>query len=179
MMHALPLEGAFSIDLPKFDDNRGSFTKVFHTKWLEELNLPFKLAESYYSLSTKNVLRGMHFQTPPYDHEKIVFCSHGTALDVIVDIRKTSPTFGQYFSIELNHVNPMAIYIPKGFAHGFLSMTNNCCIHYLVSTVHAPNNDEGILYDSFGMQWGIHKEAIIISERDKQFPPISAFQNPF
>lgn len=179
MIHALPLQGAFMIDLPIFHDIRGNFTKVFHNDWLSQINVPFQLAESYYSISKKNVLRGMHFQTPPNDHEKIVYCSHGSALDVIIDIRKSSATFGKFTAIELNSTQPNAIYIPKGFAHGFLALSDNCMMHYLVSSVHNPENDAGILYDSFGMNWPATNEELIISERDLNFPCLSEFNNPF
>src|ERR1700753_1478426 len=118
----LPLQGAFLITLPAPTDNRGLFIKTFHDTTLRKAGVDFKLKESYFSLSKKDVIRGMHFQTPPHQHSKIVFCPYGAILDVIVDLRKNSPTYGQHYATELSLEKHNAYYIPEGFAHGFKAL---------------------------------------------------------
>ena len=124
--------------------------------------------ESYYSISHKSVIRGMHFQVPPFAHTKFVYLNQGRIIDVVLDIRKSSPTHGHYFSIELNTENPILIYIPIGCAHGFLSLEDHSMVTYLQTTCYNNECDKGINYNSFGMDWGI--ENPIISTRDLEFP---------
>lgn len=171
------LNGAFVITLPAFYDDRGSFIKSFHTSTLEELGVNFELKESYFSLSKKDVIRGMHFQTPPHHHAKVVFCPQGAILDVIVDLRKDSKTYGQYYAQELSAENHKAYYIPKGFAHGFKSLTDDAITYYLVSSEYSKEHDTGILYNSFGFDWGV--EDPVISERDLSFPKLDEWNSVF
>ncbi len=171
------MKGAQLIQMPHFDDARGAFIKTFHDGLFKEHNINFELKESYYSFSKKGVIRGMHFQLPPHDHAKIVFCPLGAILDVIIDLRKDSLTFGKYFSIELSEQNNLAYYIPKGFAHGFQAMTENAMTFYLVSSEYSKEHDTGIRYDSFGFNW--EESNPIISERDLGFPEFGAWQSPF
>jgi len=173
----LPLEGAFLITLPAFSDERGSFIKTYHADAFQAAGLSFELQESYFSFSRKNVIRGMHFQNPPYDHAKIVFCPFGAILDVIIDLRKESATFGKYVATELSQDNHYAYYIPSGFAHGFRALTDHAQTYYLVSSVHNKDNDCGILYDSFGFDWGI--ENPVISPRDLSFIALSDWDPVF
>jgi dTDP-4-dehydrorhamnose 3,5-epimerase-like enzyme len=98
-------------------------------------------------------------------------------LDVILDIRAGSPTYGQYVSVELSSLNHKMTYIPSGFAHGFLSLAENSCVTYLQTTMHAPKHDQGIKFDSFGMSWGV--ETPIMSKRDLSFPSLVQFKTPF
>src|ERR1700744_2488279 len=126
----LPLEGAFLITLPAPTDNRGTFIKTFHDTTLQNAGINFKLKESYFSLSKKDVIRGMHFQTPPHHHSKIVFCPYGAILDVIVDLRRNSPTYGLHYAHELSAENCQAFYIPEGFAHGFKALTEDAMTYY-------------------------------------------------
>lgn len=171
------LNGAFVIDLPAFYDDRGSFVKTFQETTLAEHGINFELKESYYSLSKKDVIRGMHFQTPPHQHAKIVFCPQGAILDVIVDLRKNSATYGQYYTQELSAENHKAYYIPEGFAHGFKSLTDDAITYYLVSSEYSKEHDTGILYNSFGFDWGV--ENPIISERDLSFSNLTDLSSPF
>lgn len=173
----IPLADAYVIDLPAFYDDRGSFVKTFHETTLAQHSIQFKLKESYFSLSKKDVIRGMHFQTPPHQHAKIVFCPQGAILDVIVDLRKESATYGQYFAQELSAENHKAYYIPEGFAHGFKSLTENAITYYLVSSEYSQEHDTGILYNSFGFDWGV--ENPVISGRDLSFITMSGFDSPF
>jgi dTDP-4-dehydrorhamnose 3,5-epimerase/CDP-3, 6-dideoxy-D-glycero-D-glycero-4-hexulose-5-epimerase len=165
------------IDLPAFQDARGSFIKTFHGPSLAAAGLPFALQESYFSISGKDVIRGMHFQLPPHDHAKIVFCPVGAILDVVLDLRKGSGTYGQFCSVELSAENHRALYIPSGFAHGFKALTEGAMTHYLVSSAHSPTHDAGIRYDSFGMDWQCG--APVMSARDQGFQALAEFDSPF
>ena len=173
----MEISGLFLIKPKKFEDERGKFVKTFHLDTLKKNGLNGDFVESYYSISKKNVLRGMHFQTPPYDHEKLVYVPYGSVLDVIVDIRKGSPTYGVCVSQVLSASNGQIFYIPKGCAHGFLSLEDNSNVTYMQTTMHAPNNDGGINYDSFGFNW--NADDAIISERDQALPNLSDFVTPF
>jgi dTDP-4-dehydrorhamnose 3,5-epimerase len=173
----LPLSGAFTITLPAFADNRGSFTKVFHEGIFRDQQIQFDLKESYCSVSRKDVIRGMHFQLPPHQHAKIVFCPHGALLDVLVDLRKSSSSYGAWCSVELSEANHKAVYIPEGFAHGFKALTENAITYYLVSSVYDAAHDTGILYNSFGMDWECPSPEM--SERDRSFPCLKDFESPF
>lgn len=171
------LQGCLKLTPKTFIDQRGQFTKVFHEKAFMELGLETQFTEEYFSVSHQGVLRGMHFQTPPEDHIKLVYCTRGHVLDVVLDIRKDSPTYGQFDLFELNGESVSCVYIPKGFAHGFYTISEGSTMVYKVSTVHAPNNDEGILWNSFGMKWP--DESPVISERDAGFTELSKFNSPF
>ncbi|HRO43189.1 MAG TPA: dTDP-4-dehydrorhamnose 3,5-epimerase family protein [Flavipsychrobacter sp.] len=176
-IESLPLKGAAIITLPAFQDNRGSFIKTFHETTLIENQLEFQLKESYFSFSHKDVIRGMHFQLPPFQHAKIVFCPCGAILDVILDLRKESYTYGQYFAHELSEDNHKAYYIPEGFAHGFKALTEKAMTYYLVSSEYHKESDTGIRYDSFGFDWATKNP--ILSERDLSFPTLENFVSPF
>lgn len=174
---ALPLKDAALITLPAFFDERGSFSKTFHKSTLQENGIEFELNESYFSFSHKDVIRGMHFQLPPHEHAKIVFCPHGAILDVIIDLRKESMTYGQFFAQELSEANHKAYYIPAGFAHGFKALTDRALTYYLVSSEYHKESDTGIRYDSFGFDWAVKNP--VISERDLSFLTLEAFDSPF
>jgi len=165
------IQGLKLIHLKEFKDLRGSFIKVFNKEFFAENGLETYFKESYYSISAKNVIRGMHFQTHPAEHTKIVYVNQGSILDVILDLRKNSPSFGQYYKIKINTNNPLLVYIPVGCAHGFLSLEDNTMVTYLQSSCYNNISDKGIKYDSFGLDWGIDKP--ILSERDLQFPVLS------
>lgn len=171
------LNGVYILEPKVFTDNRGQFVKVFNEELFRELEVPFALAESYYSTSKKDVIRGMHFQTPPHAHTKIVYVSSGSITDVILDIRKGSPTYGEFVSIELSSENRKMVYIPVGFAHGFVSRADDSCVVYSQSTVYAPDNDAGIRIDSFGMEWNVLEP--VTSNRDQSFPGLQEYITPF
>lgn len=173
----LPLPGAYFLTLPAFEDNRGAFIKTFQAHFFEQKNINFQLKESYFSLSRKDVIRGMHFQLPPHQHAKIVYCPYGSILDVIVDLRRNSPAYGKYYATELSETNHQAYYIPEGFAHGFKALTHNAMTCYLVSSEYDKKSDTGILYNSFGFDWLCREP--LLSERDLSFPSLAAFETPF
>lgn len=171
------LADAKILTLPSFDDVRGNFTKTFHSATLKEQGIDFVLKESYFSISKKDVIRGMHFQTPPHQHAKIVFCPRGAILDVIIDLRKNSPTYRNFFATELSAQNHKAYYIPEGFAHGFKTLTDDAITYYLVSSEYSNAHDTGIRYDSFGFDWQVEKP--ILSGRDLSFSALDDFESPF
>lgn len=161
------IDGIFEVENKKFEDQRGLFVKTFQAEMFEENGLQSDFKESFYSVSKKNVLRGMHYQLPPHDHAKLAYVTSGEILDVALDVRKCSPTFGKCFSTKLSSENAKSLYMAKGFAHGFLTLSESATVVYLTSTVHTPGSDAGIKWDSFGCVWGV--ENPIISDRDKFF----------
>jgi dTDP-4-dehydrorhamnose 3,5-epimerase len=173
------IEGVYIIDNFNAADERGLFVKTYNKALFEEYNIDFEIRESYYSISKKNVIRGMHFQLPPYDHEKFVYVAKGSILDVIVDLRKKSKTYKQYLSINLSEENKKAIFIPKGLAHGFKSLVNDTITVYNVATEYNNTADAGISYDSFGFDWEVKMP--ILSARDASFNILKEFHeiNPF
>lgn len=171
------LEGVFIIDNFVAEDERGTFVKTFNKNDFEDNGLHLNIRESYFSVSHKDVLRGMHFQLPPSDHEKLVYVATGSIIDVVVDLRKKSSTYSKYISVELSALNRKSIFIPKGLAHGFLSKEDNTITVYNVATEYDSKADCGIKYDSFGFDWKI--ENPILSERDLKFDSITNFNSPF
>lgn len=173
----LAIPGVFEIDLFHAGDERGMFVKPYHKNTLEEHGLVSEFRESFYSTNRKGVIRGMHFQYPPHDHAKIVYCTSGRLIDVILDLRIGSPTYGKSIQIELSAQNYKAAYLPVGVAHGFAVLEENTCMIYLTSTVHSSDFDGGIRYDSFEHQWPFADA--ITSNRDLEFPALSDFESPF
>lgn len=159
-------------------DNRGFFLKTFTHSYFEANKLNTEWKEEYFSMSHINVLRGMHFQVPPYSVEKLVTCLSGSVLDVVVDLRSKSPTYLKVYSTILDSKSPKSIYIPKGCAHGFLSLAENSLLHYKVSEEYNPIHDKGILWSTIDYNWPI-LNGLIISDRDKFHPSLDSFDNPF
>jgi len=160
-----------------FADHRGIFVKTFHENLFRELGIAFTPREEYYSTSSKDVVRGMHFQLPPAAHAKLVYCVQGRVLDVVLDMRRNSATYGKVFQRELNAVSRESLFVPMGFAHGFLSLADDSLMVYKTDTVHSPAHDVGIAWNSFGFDWPVVQP--ILSERDSKFPSWSAFESPF
>lgn len=171
------LSGAKLISLPASSDLRGNFIKTFHETSLAKAGIQFTLRESYYSFSHKDVIRGMHFQLPPHHHSKVVFCPVGAIMDVIVDLRKSSPTYGHHYASVLSAENNKAYFIPEGFAHGFKALTDNAMTYYLVSSEYSGPHDTGIRYDSIGYDWQVSSP--ILSARDLSFGTLTDFRSPF
>lgn len=173
-----PIPGCFEITPNIFTDNRGSFIKTFHRDLFEQQGLEVEWREEYYSTSFKGVLRGLHFQLPPHDHAKLVYCTSGEVLDVVLDLRIGSPAYGTHAMIRLDSIDARMIYIPKGCAHGFYTLSEQATMMYKVSTVYAPAHDSGLLWNSVGIPWPDIDP--ILSDRDKRFPTFAEFStNPF
>ena len=172
-----PIAGCLEICPPRFQDERGSFVKTYQRDFFLQQNLVTDWQEEYYSISQAGVLRGLHFQTPPHDHEKLVHCAQGKALDVVVDLRLGSPTYGKHHLVELDCASANMLYIPRGLAHGFLALEDETLMMYRVASLHAPSHDAGILWNSCGIAWP--PDAPILSERDLRWPAFSDFKTPF
>ncbi|WP_291299520.1 dTDP-4-dehydrorhamnose 3,5-epimerase [Desulfosporosinus sp. BICA1-9] len=170
------IKGLFEITPRLLTDERGAFIKTYHEDFFKEKGLEFDLAEQYFSTSKKGVIRGMHFQLPPHDHAKLVYCITGSVLDVLVDLRKGSPTFGQYDRFELTADKHNILYIPVGLAHGFCALTDATML-YNVSTTYHKEEDTGIRWDSFGLDWKV--ENPVLSGRDISFQCLHEFKSPF
>ena len=171
------LPGVYILEPEVSKDNRGIFMKPFNKNLFDQNGLVSNFEENFYSISNKNVIRGMHFQIPPQQYVKIVYVPHGSILDVVLDLRKNSPTYGQHISLELSDKNNKMIYIPTGCAHGFLSLEDNSCTMYLQTKIYSAEYDKGIAVDSFNMDWGITNP--ILSDRDADFPKLNEFDSPF
>jgi len=171
------IPGCFEIFPKVFRDERGVFVKTFHEDVLRERGLETRFAEEYYSFSHKRVLRGLHFQLPPKDHVKLVYCVSGKVLDAVVDLRVGSPTYGEFETFELSSEKANMIYIPKGLAHGFYVLSESAIMMYKVTTVYSPEHDTGILWNSVGIPWPDLNP--IISKRDSEFKSFRDFKSPF
>lgn len=158
-------------------DARGCFVKTFNEEVFQAANLATRFAEEYYSVSRRRVLRGLHFQVPPYEHTKLVFCTDGEVLDVVVDLRAGSPTFGGHQLFRLSARRRNAAYIPAGLAHGFYVTSASATLVYKATTVYSADHDRGVRWDSAGISWP--DTAPIVSDRDRSLPPLREFQSPF
>lgn len=167
-----PFSDCLIIDPICFSDDRGSFLKPLYSPVLDNI----LIREQYITTSSAKVIRGMHFQVPPCQHYKIVSCITGSALDVVLDLRTSSPTFLKHQSIILSPNGP-SVLIPPGFAHGFLSLQVDTRLLYNVSTSYSPIHDQGIHYNSFGFEWPVDKP--IVSERDRVLPLLCHYHSPF
>lgn len=158
-------------------DPRGDFVKPFHAGQLLEHGISLELEEEFFSTSAANVVRGFHFQTPPHAHAKLIYCITGRVLDVVVDIRRESLTYGQCAGVELSAENHYIIFIPVGFAHAFASLEDGSCLVYKTDSVYVPESDAGLLWSSVDFDWPIDDP--MLSERDAVFEPFHAFESPF
>lgn len=171
------IEGVYIINNFNATDDRGIFVKTFNKNAFQEKGISFEIRESYFSVSGKDVIRGMHFQLPPHDHEKLVYVPKGEVLDVVLDLRKNSSTFGKCISVNLSSENKKSIFIPKGCAHGFKALANDTITVYNVATEYDPKADSGIKYDSFGFDWEVKNP--IVSARDTSLDQFKQFNSPF
>jgi dTDP-4-dehydrorhamnose 3,5-epimerase len=170
-------EDLFVLELFSFKDDRGEFVKTIHDQSFQKEGLDSHFSESFYSSSKKGVIRGMHFQFPPQDHNKLVYVIKGKIIDVILDLRKQQHTYGKYLTVELSEQNRKAAYMGKGFAHGFIAMEEDSIVEYHTSTSQSKEHEGGILWNSFGYEWPV--ETPIMSVRDQQFVSFAQFQSPF
>lgn len=158
-------------------DFRGRFVKVFQRELFSAAGLCANFTEDFYSVSHQHVIRGLHFQRPPVDHAKLVYCVAGQVQDVVVDIRIGSPTFGRYAVTCLSAEAGNMLYIPTGLAHGFCTLSETAVVIYKTSTSYSPLHDQGVLWNSAGIPWAT--DTPILSDRDQLHPPLEAFSSPF
>lgn len=166
----------------KHGDQRGFFSETFRVDVANQggITLPF-VQDNHVFSARKGVLRGLHFQIPPYAQGKLVRCSRGAILDVCVDIRTGSPTYGQHVAVELSAENWQQLWVPPGFAHGYVTLRDNCEVIYKVTEYYAPTCDRGILWDDPALQidWRIPKEDVVLSEKDCKQPTLAAVGSVF
>jgi len=165
------LKGAYIIELEKHGDDRGFFARAFCKKEYDEVGLRNEIVQINDSKSRyKGTLRGMHYQLSPKSEDKIVRCINGSIYDVIIDMRKNSPTFCDWFGIELSAKNKKSLYVPKGFAHGNISLEDNSELFYLVTEYYSSEHERGIRWNDpkFNIEWPI--KPVVISEKDRNHP---------
>ena len=175
------IDGVVIIEPRVFKDARGYFFESFSQREFDEKVRPIQFVQDNESMSTYGVMRGLHFQCPPFTQSKLVRCVKGRVLDVAVDIRKGSPTFGQHVAVELSEDNHRQVFISNGFAHGFSVLSDDAVIQYKCDNFYAPQSDGGIsiLDDSLGIDWLIPMDQAILSAKDLNHPRLKDFDSPF
>jgi|WetSurMetagenome_2_1015567.scaffolds.fasta_scaffold129910_2 dTDP-4-dehydrorhamnose 3,5-epimerase len=171
------IEGVYLLRPAPYMDKRGCFVKVFSHKDFDGIGLNFSCAELFYSSSFKDVIRGFHYQEPPFALEKVVWVTHGEIVDVVLDLRKRSLTYNQCFVTHLSEENRAVLYIPQGVAHAFGVLSDWATVLYASSQVFSPEHDAGVHWNSTHFRWPIINP--IISERDQNLPPLDQFVTPF
>lgn len=171
------IPGCFEMLSTVHSDPRGLLVKTFHLDYFVRNGLETKFAEEFYSFSHRGVLRGLHFQIPPRQHTKLVYCILGEVFDAVVDLRINSPAYGKYESFVLSDKVRNMIYIPPGCAHGFYVMSAQAILIYKTTAVYSQEHDSGIRWDSAGINWPDNHP--LISERDKAFAALADFNSPF
>ena len=172
-----PIKGCFELHPKVFQDTRGRLVKTYHEEVFASNGLATDFTEEYYSVSNQSVLRGLHFQLPPNDHVKCVTCLSGRIFDVVVDLRKNSSTFKQYYSLKLDSDIGNMLYIPEGLAHGFYVISDQAIFLNRSNVVYKPESDSGIRWDSCGIIWP--NDDPVLSEKDKQMIKLDDFISPF
>lgn len=164
-----------------FNDGRGYFFESYNKREFDEKVAPVEFVQDNESMSVYGVIRGLHFQRPPHSQAKLVRCIRGRVLDVALDLRKYSPTFGRHFAVELSEDNHLQFFIPRGFAHGFAVLSDVAVFQYKCDNFYAPEADGGIsiVDDSLGIDWKINIEDAILSEKDRHHPLLREFISPF
>lgn len=175
------IDGVFIIEPRIFNDARGYFFESFNKRDFEEKVGHVDFVQDNESMSSYGVMRGLHFQHPPYTQAKLVRCVRGTVLDVAVDIRKGSPTYGKHVAVELSETNHRQFFIPRGFAHGFAVLSSTAVFQYKCDNYYAPQADGGIsiVDPSLGIDWRIPTEKALLSEKDTKHPLLRDFDSPF
>lgn len=180
------IDGVVIIEPKVFGDARGYFFESFSERDFNEAMTPIlghgiKFVQDNESMSSYGVMRGLHYQSMPYTQSKLVRCVKGAVLDVAVDIRKGSPTYGQHVAVELTEDNHRQFFVPRGFAHGFAVLSETAVFQYKCDNFYAPANDGGvsIVDDSLGIDWRIPVEKALLSEKDTKHDVLKDFDSPF
>jgi len=173
------IEGLIIVEPKIYEDERGYFYESFNKEVFEKAGINDQFVQDNQSKSQKDVLRGLHFQRPPYAQAKLVSVIKGGVLDVAVDLRRNSKTYGQYFTIELTEVNKKILYIPKGFAHGFVALEDNTIFSYKCSNFYNKQSEDAILWNdkSLNIDWGVDRP--ILSGKDIEAQNFNQFNSPF
>ena len=175
------IEGVVIIEPRIFRDARGYFFESFSQRDFDRMVRPVTFCQDNESMSSYGVMRGLHFQRPPFTQSKLVRCVRGAVLDVAVDIRKGSPTYGHHVAVELTEDNHRQFFVPRGFAHGFSVLSETAVFQYKCDNFYAPANDGGvsIVDDSLGIDWRIPVEKALLSEKDTKHDLLKDFDSPF
>ena len=176
------LEDVIIIEPKVFGDNRGYFMETFRQDKFEDfIGYSVKFCQDNESMSSYGVLRGLHYQLPPFAQSKLVRVIKGRVLDVAVDIRKGSPTFGKYVSVELSEENKRQLFVPRGFAHGFVVLSDEAIFAYKVDSYYSPECDRGIAFNdpAIGIDWQVKNEELNLSDKDKKQPLLSEASDLF
>ena len=175
------IDGVVIIEPKVFKDQRGYFFESFSQREFEAKVRKINFVQDNESMSSYGVMRGLHFQRPPYTQSKLVRCVRGKVLDVAVDIRKGSPTYGQHVAVELSEDNHRQFFVPRGFAHGFAVLTDTAVFQYKCDNFYAPQADGGISIkdESLGIDWKIPTDMAILSEKDTLHSCLKDFDSPF
>lgn len=175
------LDGVVIIEPHVFLDSRGYFFESFSLREFEEKVQKINFVQDNESMSSYGVMRGLHFQKPPFTQSKLVRCVKGAVLDVAVDIRRGSPTYGEHVAVELTEKNHRQLFIPRGFAHGFAVLSDVAILQYKCDNFYAPQADGGISIkdDSLGIDWIIPIQNAVLSEKDTKHPLLKDFTSPF
>ncbi len=173
IVRPLSLDGVFEISPRKFGDDRGFFSETYNTKSFAEAGINLTFVQDNHSYSAaKGVVRGLHYQLPPFAQDKLVRVTRGAILDVVVDIRKSSPTFGKWIALEVSAEKWNQILVPKGFAHGFMTLVENTEVIYKVTNYYSPEHDRSIRYDdpAIGIDWPLASSGVQLSDKDRKAP---------
>ena len=176
-----PLQGLLVITPNVFVDDRGYFFESWSKEAYQNIGLELDFVQDNQSLSQKGVLRGLHFQNPPFSQGKLVRVIKGAVIDVVVDIRKESHTFGKYTAVELSDKNKCQLYIPSGFAHGYVVLSDTAVFSYKVDNYYSPSHEEGIAFDDseLGINWQLSKKDLILSDKDHKYGSLKELDNIF
>ena len=177
MFQKLAIPDVILVTPKRHGDARGFFSETFRADAFAEAGIPGPFVQDNHAYSQQpGVLRGLHFQKPPHAQAKLVRCTQGAIYDVAVDIRQGSPTYGRYVGAELSAENGAQLYVPEGFAHGYLTLTPDCHVQYKTSAYYAPETEGGLAWDDpeLAIDWPIKGLDIILSEKDKILPSLSA-----
>lgn len=169
------MEGVVKIVPPRYSDQRGYFSEIFKESWFRKEIADIVFLQDNESLSIQaGTIRGLHFQTPPFAQGKLVRCSQGAIFDVVVDIRRKSKSFGHWLGEELTPENGTQLWVPAGFAHGFVTLKDDSVISYKVTAPYSPNHDFGIAWDdpAIGIEWPVQEKDVVLSEKDRNHPKI-------
>lgn len=176
-----PIEGLLIIEPQVFKDARGYFVEMYNEKRYKEAGIDTVFVQDNQSCSSYGVVRGLHFQRPPYTQAKLVCCTVGRVLDVAVDLRAGSKTYGQWLGVELTQDNHRQFFIPKGFAHGFSVLSEQAIFTYKCDNLYHPEADGGLLLSDpeLAIDWQVPEQLRIISDKDKKHPLLNEFETPF
>lgn len=166
----------------RFGDDRGWFSETFSARRLDGQDIGVRFCQDNQSFSAaRGVLRGLHFQTPPHAQDKLVSCLRGAIWDVAVDLRRDSPTYGRWVSAELSGDNGHQLFVPAGFGHGFVTLTEDTQVFYKVSDYYAPECESGIIWNDLelAIPWPLPESGPFLSAKDKELPSLRSFESPF